>query len=150
MLAGSGSWTSIPSTRRVGVEPVDQRQQLASLVLGGKAVREAFHPRLARRLALGADVDGAGRVLADQDDSEPRRAAGRGARKALDRLGDAGTQLLGRRRARRSGGPPSAQYGGISAATPPSRRLMMAMASSRTKGEKSMPPKSGMILRIGR
>ena len=61
----------MPSTAIVRVEPLDQCYQLLLGNVGGQLVLEAFHPRLARRLGLGADVDGARRMFADQHDREP-------------------------------------------------------------------------------
>ena len=63
--------------RRIGIEPVDQGEQL--LLRGGlrKRMGEALHPRLERRPALGADIDGARRVLSDQHGGEAGGAAGR-------------------------------------------------------------------------
>ncbi len=62
--------------RGVGVEPIDQRDQLGLAHACGKPVLEALEPRLERRLDLRADIDRARRVLADQHYREPRRAAG--------------------------------------------------------------------------
>ena len=65
--------------RWVGVEPVDQRQQIGLAGVGGQAVLEALHPGLDRRLALVADIDLARRILADQHDRQAR-ARGRSRR----------------------------------------------------------------------
>ena len=77
--SGSGSWTRMPSTAGVGVQPSTSAISSASLISAGRLVLEALHARFARRLALGADIDGARRILADQHHGEARRAAGGGA-----------------------------------------------------------------------
>jgi len=55
---------------RIFVERPDERDQCILLGSRGKPVLEAFHPRLERRFALGADVDLARRVLTHQHDRE--------------------------------------------------------------------------------
>ena len=61
--------------RRIGIEPVDQLEQFRLAGVGGQPVLEAQHPGLERRLALVADIDGAGRILADQHHGKARSAA---------------------------------------------------------------------------
>ena len=57
------------------------------MVVGGQVVLEAFHPRFERRLALGADIDRAGGIFADQHHRQAGRTAGGGA-EARDLGGD--------------------------------------------------------------
>ena len=59
--------------RRVGVQPLDLGDEIG---LGDRVVEaglEGLHPRLDGLLALVADIDLAGRVLAHQHDGEPGR-----------------------------------------------------------------------------
>jgi hypothetical protein len=58
---------------RVGVQPVDAREQVFLRRRRGKPDRVARHPCLLARLALGADVDGTRRIITDKDDGEARR-----------------------------------------------------------------------------
>ena len=60
---------------RVGIQPVDQRQQAILIVVFRQAVFEAGHAALDGRLALGGDIDLARRILAHQHDGEPGLAA---------------------------------------------------------------------------
>ena len=76
ICGGRGSWTRIPSTASSRVQLVDEVEEFSLRGRVGKLVREAGHSRFAGRLALRADVDGAGRILANQYGGEPGRAAG--------------------------------------------------------------------------
>ena len=53
--------------RVVAIQPIDQIEQLRLRNRVGKLVREARHPGFGGRLALGADVDGAGGIFSDKD-----------------------------------------------------------------------------------
>jgi hypothetical protein len=77
--------------RGIGIELLDQRQQLGLARVRGQAVLEALHARLARGLALAADIDGGGGVLADQHHRQPGRAARRLA-ECGNPFGDAGAK----------------------------------------------------------
>ena len=60
---------------RVGVELLDQRDDLVARRVGGEPVVEAPDADLGAGLLLAADVDGARRVVADEDRREARRAS---------------------------------------------------------------------------
>lgn len=77
-----------PVDRIVGVESADQVEQLRFRNRIGQMVGEALHPGSLRRLALRPDIDGAGRVLADQDGGKAGCSA--------DRLTEAGGGLCDR------------------------------------------------------
>ena len=78
--------------RIVGVELVDQIDQLLLADRRIAAIFEALHPRLDRRLVLRSDIDLARRVLADEDDRKARRAPGGGAERR-DQFPDSGAQI---------------------------------------------------------
>ena len=80
--------------RVVGIEPLDQRDQLGLAGRVGKPVREALHAGCEGRLALEADIDLACRILADQHHREAGLAAGLGGEGGHGG-GDAGAQALG-------------------------------------------------------
>ena len=63
--------------RIVRIEPRDEIDQLGLGCLDRQAMLEACHARRDRRLALGAHIDLARRILADKNDREARRPAGR-------------------------------------------------------------------------
>ena len=132
----------------IRIKAVDQGYKIVLRRIGGNAVLEAFHARLDGRLDLGSDVSGARRMFSDQNDGK----AG-GASCAFVKLcGGSGYRLP------EVGGDCFAvdDAGGHTVpvarltATPPSNMRRIWISSSRTSGEKSMPPKSGMTLRIGR
>ena len=80
--------------RGIGVEPVDQRVQRLLGGIGGKQVLEALHAAGHGLLALVADIDLAGRILADQHHREPRLAPG-GRLEACRHLRHPGAQAFG-------------------------------------------------------
>ena len=75
--------------RRVGVEPGDQVQELTQAGVSWKFVQPAGHADLFARLALAADIDLAGRVVADQDRGQPRPDA-----VGLDKFPDGGGRFF--------------------------------------------------------
>ena len=76
-LIGKGKLDEDSVDRRVGVELVDEPNQLFLAHGFGQAMLEALHPRFKRRFHLRADVGRRRRMLADEHDSEPRRTSRR-------------------------------------------------------------------------
>ena len=74
-LFGQGQLHQDAVDAGIGVELLDLGQDLGVAGGIGHAELEAFHAGLDRLLALGADIDLAGRVLAHQDHRQPRRDA---------------------------------------------------------------------------
>ena len=73
ICAGSGSWTRMPSTARSALSSLDQREQLVlAESSAGRLCSKLAIPASRVALALGADIDGARRILADQDHGEAR------------------------------------------------------------------------------
>ena len=60
---------------RIGIQGVDHCQQIVLRSVAGQQVSEAFHIGGQRRLALRADIDLTGRIVAYQHNSEARLAA---------------------------------------------------------------------------
>jgi hypothetical protein len=58
--------------RRIGIQPVDQREQIGLGRIGRQLVLEGRHADLDRLLVLVRDIDLAGRVLAHQHDRKAR------------------------------------------------------------------------------
>jgi hypothetical protein len=111
-------------------------------------VGEPGHARLGRRAVLRAHVNGAGRVLADEYGREARRATG-----ALDEIGNTLGDLGADRRGRgfsvdKASSDRVPEIRLVSAPSSNMWRIWMTMIT--TMGEKSIPPKSGRSLRIGR
>ena len=75
-VRGEGKLDEYAIDGRIGIEPFDQRQQLVSWGIRGQAMLEARHACGHGRLVLGADIDLARRVFADQHDREPGLAPG--------------------------------------------------------------------------
>ena len=96
ICAGSGSWTRMPSTARSALSRRPGRAARASLSRVGQLVLEALHAGFARRLALGADIDRAGR---DPRRPAPRRGRARG--RCGSELGDLAATRSRRARPRR-------------------------------------------------
>ena len=93
-----------PVHRRVGIQLVDQRQQLVFRRVGRQVVRKRQHVRGFGEFALVAHVDLRGRVFADQHDGEPgprqaRRDARRDALARAPRSARAASVLPSRMRA---------------------------------------------------
>ena len=84
-----------PVNRRVLIEPLDQREQRRLAGIGRQAVFEAGDARRLAGLALGADIDLARRILADQHHSEARTPAGM-MRKRRRARSDPRAQALGK------------------------------------------------------
>ena len=82
--------------RLVAVEIVDEAKQLGLGGVGGQAMLEARHAGGERRLVLGADIDLARRILADQQRGEAGLAAGV-RDEGRHRGGDPGPETLGER-----------------------------------------------------
>ena len=69
----------MPSTAGSALSRSTSASSSASLVSAGRRCSKLSIPASRGRLALGADVDGRGGVVADQHDGQPGRAAGGGA-----------------------------------------------------------------------
>ena len=82
--------------RRIGVERSTSASRSSCVVSAGSRCSKLAIPASTRRLALGADIDRARRILADQHHRQPRRAAGRFA-EARDLRRDARAQRRGER-----------------------------------------------------
>ena len=81
---------------RVGVELVDQGQDLVLAGVGGQAVRHRIHAGRLGLLPLVTDIEGAGRIVADPQHRQARGAPGAGqafGHHALQTLFDRGRQL---------------------------------------------------------
>ncbi len=77
--------------RGVGVEALDDREQVMFRGFLGKHMLEGAHAGLDRTLALGLHIDPARRIVADEHDREAGRTLA-GVREALHGSGDAGPQ----------------------------------------------------------
>ena len=78
---GSGSWIRMPSTRRIGVQLRDQRQQLAGRRRGRQPVIEGRMPACAQAVGLVAHVDLRRGIVADQHHRQARRRSPAAARR---------------------------------------------------------------------
>ena len=77
-MAGQRKLEQDAVDRRIGVERCEQRLDLFLVRGRGQAMFETRHAGGDRRLALGADIDSARRIVADEHDRQPRHAASRG------------------------------------------------------------------------
>ena len=131
----------------IGVQPFDQRDQVGLRDIGRQPVFETFHVGGDGRLVLGRNIDLAGGVFTDQHHGQTGCATDlleKGGNRVLDTVAKTG----GKRLAVDDlgcGQPRSAWASGGRIA---SCRMMMPMIT--TIGVRSIAPKSGMILRIGR
>ena len=66
-MAGKRKLDQDSIDRIIGVQLLDERNELVLRGLGGQLVLEALHPRFARRLGFGAHISGRRRMLSDQD-----------------------------------------------------------------------------------
>ena len=94
--SGTGQLAEDAADLAVGVELLDQRDRPPRAARRRRAVVEAPDADLGAGLLLAADVDGARRIVADEDRREARRAAVLG-RERLDLLGDLGAHARGDR-----------------------------------------------------
>ena len=70
----SYSWEPNKGDLTVNRVVIHRGDQIVLARLGGELVLEAFHAGFAGHLALVADIDGGGRILADQHHRQPGRA----------------------------------------------------------------------------
>jgi len=91
---GSGNCTQDAVHRRIGVQRAYQLEQIILRNIRRQSVLERGHARGLRLGMLAADIDFAGRIVADQHDREPRRQAML-TLDPCDLVGDAGAQLRG-------------------------------------------------------
>ena len=133
---------------RIGVQGGHQGEQIGLACIGRQAILARDHPGFARGLALGADIDRAGRIIANQHDGEPRCAAmgghecGHTSRHFGAQGGGAGL-AVNQHSTHCSSLVESSTSAGTSICRPRS-------SSHSTSGDRSMPPKSGRMRRMGR